>query len=80
MTHRNRDMRGRRHVARPTKSVRDLSWRPAGGDALAAAIERDDWERAALLLLLGVSVVARSLPEGQIDDVLALLDGEEARE
>ena len=38
MTHRNRDMRGRRHVARPTKSalrrgsaVRDLSWRPAGG-------------------------------------------------
>ncbi|MBI5288562.1 MAG: hypothetical protein HY873_06275 [Chloroflexi bacterium] len=79
MTHRNRDRRGRRSVARRNVARRHAVRQPASGDALAAAIEHDDWERAALLLLLGVSAVARSLPEGQIDDVLALLDGEEAR-
>jgi len=47
------------------------------GDALAAALARADWERAALLLLLGVSMAARMLPEGAIDDVLAVLGAEE---
>jgi hypothetical protein len=45
-------------------------------DALAMAIQRNDWERAALLLLLGVSMAARSIGEGDIDDLLAALDGE----
>ena len=48
---------------------------PRGG-ALALAIERSDWERASLLLLLAlarVARVARSAPPGTIDDLLALL-------
>lgn len=45
---------------------------PSGG-ALALAIERSDWERASLLLLLALARVARSAPPGTIDDLLALL-------
>lgn len=45
---------------------------PRGG-ALALAIERSDWERASLLLLLALARVARSAPPGTIDDLLALL-------
>jgi hypothetical protein len=46
--------------------------------ALAAAVRRSEWERVALLLLLGVAMAARKAPPGTIDDVLALLsDGED---
>jgi hypothetical protein len=45
--------------------------------ALAVAIRRGEWERAALLLLTGVSVAARAMPAGTVDDVLALLSREE---
>ena len=49
------------------------------GGALALAIERSDWERASLLLLLAVARAVRSAPPGTIDDVLALISfGEEA--
>ena len=47
------------------------------GNALATAIHTNDWERAALLLLLGVSQVARSLPRTTIHDVIDLLEHEE---
>ena len=40
---------------------------------LAAAIRRKDWERAALLLLIGLLEAARNAPPGTIDDVLAML-------
>lgn len=51
-----------------------------GAGALAVAIDRGDWERAALLLLAGVSAAARRVPAGTVDDVLALLSEEEPRE
>jgi hypothetical protein len=41
---------------------------------LSVAIRRSDWERASLLLLIGVAETARRLPPGTIDDLLALLD------
>lgn len=50
------------------------------GQALAAAIQRDDWELAAVLLLEALSSVTRSLPPGTIDDVLALISDTEARD
>jgi hypothetical protein len=47
--------------------------------ALALAIERSDWERASLLILLAIARAARSAPPDTIDDVLALISfGEEA--
>jgi hypothetical protein len=45
--------------------------------ALALAIERGDWERASLLLLIAVARVARATPPGTIDDVLAFLSDRE---
>jgi hypothetical protein len=45
-------------------------------DALTAAIERNDWERVALLVVLGASMAAQMVPEGTIDDLLAALDAE----
>ncbi len=45
--------------------------------AMGAAIRRGEWERIALCLLLGISVAARKMPPGTIDDVLALLSREE---
>jgi hypothetical protein len=44
---------------------------------LAAAIRRKEWERAALLLLIGLLEAARNAPSGTIDDVLAMLSLEE---
>ena len=44
---------------------------------LAAAMRRNEWERVALLLLLGVAEAARKAPPGTIDDVLAMLSAEE---
>jgi hypothetical protein len=44
---------------------------------LAAAIRRKEWERAALLLLIGLLEAARDVPPGTIDDVLAMLSREE---
>jgi len=49
---------------------------------LAAAIERQDWEAAAVCLLLGVARKARTLPPGAIDEVieaLAAIDERPAR-
>lgn len=46
------------------------------GGALALAIERSDWERASLLILIAVARAARSIPSGTIDDVLALMSVE----
>ncbi len=45
--------------------------------AMALAIERREWDRVALCLLLGVSIAARKAPPGTVDDLLALLAGEE---
>lgn len=47
--------------------------RSRGPSALALAIERDDWERASLLVLLAFSATVRRMPPGTIDDLLALL-------
>ena len=44
---------------------------------IAASIRRSEWERVALLLLIGVAAAARKAPPGTIDDVLALLSAEE---
>jgi len=49
-----------------------------GEAAMRAAIRRNELERVALYLLLGVARAARSVPPGTIDDVLALLSAEEA--
>ncbi len=43
---------------------------------LAIAIQRGEWERAALLLLLATAAVARAAPPGTVDDLLALLADE----
>lgn len=64
--------RGKRPDARPVIEA------PAD-DALALAIAAKDWERAALLLVLGMHQAARLLPDATVDDLLALLaDGEAA--
>jgi hypothetical protein len=56
-----------------------LATSAAEGDVLALALQQNDFERAALLLLLGVSMAARALEATTIDDVLTLLcDGEGA--
>jgi hypothetical protein len=41
---------------------------------LAEAIERRNWELAALLLLLGLSRVLARLPRGTAEDLLAELE------
>lgn len=41
---------------------------------LTEAIERKDWELAALLLLLGLSRTLARLPRGTVDDLLAELE------
>ena len=46
--------------------------------ALAQAIQRNEWELAALLLLEALTAVSRTLPPGTIDDVLALISETEA--
>jgi hypothetical protein len=47
------------------------------GRTLAAAIERNEWERVSLYLLLGVARALRSAPPGEIDDLIALLADED---
>ena len=47
---------------------------------LATAIRRKDWERAALMLLIGLLDAARNAPPGTIDDVLEMLSAEEYAE
>ena len=44
------------------------------GNALALAIHQREWERAALLLMLGVTQTMSMLPRQTIDDVIALLE------
>ncbi len=62
-----------------TRETRTASRRRGG--ALAAALRRDDWERVALFVLLGIAEAARTAPPGAIDDVVALLAHEpEARD
>lgn len=61
-------MRRRRRDRRQAQSM---------NGALALAIERSDWERASLLLLIAVARVARNTPPGTIDDVLSFLSGGE---
>lgn len=61
----------RRHDARHVRKARPDT-------ALAAAIRRNEWELAALLLLNAVAEIARAMPPGTIDDVLALISDREA--
>jgi hypothetical protein len=49
---------------------------PPSGNALALAIHDRNWERAALLLMLGVTQTMSMLPRQTIDDVIALLDSD----
>jgi len=42
--------------------------------SLAEALERRNWELAALLLLLGLSRALARLPQGSADDLLAELE------
>jgi hypothetical protein len=46
---------------------------------LAVAVERRDWQTAALYLLLGVVDAAAMLPEASLAELLDLLGGDEAR-
>lgn len=50
---------------------------------LALAIERNEWERAALLLLIGLTRAADRVPRETLDDLLLLLaaleDGDASR-
>jgi hypothetical protein len=52
----------------------------AAATALDRAVRRNDWERVALALLIALAAAARNAPPGTIDDLLALLSGEEARD
>jgi hypothetical protein len=42
--------------------------------ALTRAVERRDWELAALLLALGAGRVLARLPRGTVEDLLMLLE------
>lgn len=58
--------------------------RPTGGagsgeSALAVAICRENWEMAALCLLLGVSRAARALPEDAVEALLEILSSSDRR-
>jgi len=44
--------------------------------ALTLAIERNDWERASLLLLIALAEAVRRAPAATIDDLLAALDAD----
>jgi hypothetical protein len=43
-------------------------------DALALAIERCEWERIALYLLIALARATQRLPPATVDDLLAALD------
>ena len=60
-----------------TRRRHDHRQSPSQASALSLAIERSDWERASLLLLVALARVARNTPPGTIDDVLAFLSGRE---
>lgn len=45
--------------------------------ALGMALEREEWERASLLLLIALAEALRKAPPGTIDDLLAALAHEE---
>jgi hypothetical protein len=64
------------YVAQPSPTVH----LPVSNNALAIALHQSDWERAALLLMLGIVQMACTLPHETIDDVLTLLDGDEERD
>jgi hypothetical protein len=53
---------------------------PANGGAtrLGRAIERCDWERAALYALLAVARAMRERPDATLDDLLAVLTSKDA--
>ena len=48
------------------------------GEVIAAAMQRGEWERVALALLLGVAIAARSMSDANIDDLLVLLSDDDA--
>ena len=48
------------------------------GEVIAAAMQRGEWERVALALLLGVAIAARSMSDANIDDLLAFLSDDDA--
>ncbi len=56
---------------------RERRARRLDGGALALAIDRGEWERVSLYLLLGVAETARAASPGTIDDVIALLADED---
>ena len=66
-THRRRPTS---RLAQPSPAVQP----PPADNALAIALGDRDWERAALLLMLGVSHTISTLPRDTIDDVLVLLE------
>ncbi len=45
--------------------------------ALALSLQRREWERAALCLLVATAMVVRRMPQDGIDELIALLAGEE---
>jgi len=46
--------------------------------ALARAVEAERWEVVALCLLVGALRALRRLPPGEVEDLLAVLEGEDA--
>jgi hypothetical protein len=47
---------------------------PRDRSLLAVAIEREDWDLAALCLLVGIARAAQKLPPETLDALLELLD------
>ena len=47
------------------------------GEVIAAAMQRGEWERVALALLLGVAMAARSMSDASIDDLLTFLTNDD---
>jgi hypothetical protein len=47
--------------------------------AIAAAVRRNEWDRVALYLLVGVVKAAERLPPESLSELLALLEGDEDR-
>ena len=48
-----------------------------GPSALAIAIERGEWERIMLHIVVGIAEALRSEPQTTIDDLLTLLEANE---
>ena len=65
------------HASRITSAASHATATGGSDMTLAQAIERREWEVAALLLIVAASRVLARLPQGSTADLLALLEAED---